>query len=194
MSDSPRDPQLEHVLEALKENVHESLFAAMPGTILSYNASMRSATVQGSLQRAHYDETGTRISQALPVFNDVPVVFPGTAQMRIKFPLVSGDPVLLIFCGQSLNAWKSQGGLVDDADDRRHDPSDVVAIPGLVDFGHASEAAAMIEFTSTTVEIGGTDKLVTKSDFDSHTHTSGGSGSPTSAPIVPATGTSVLRG
>lgn len=195
MSDDPRDPSLEHVFSAHRDAVLGSLYGALPGVIVSYDAATRRASVQPTIQSGEEDETGARVVQTLPILNDVPVIMPGTSALRIKFPINVGDGVLLVFVGVSMDTWKSSSGIVDPADDTRHNYTDCVAIPGLASFKDASEASAIIEFTAgNTVQIGGNNPLVTKSDFDSHVHTSAASGSPTTIPTLAASGTATLRG
>jgi Phage protein Gp138 N-terminal domain len=198
MSDEPRDPALETVLGALADAVRESLFVAMPGTIVSYDSGTRSASVQPSLQRSHINETDTKVPQVLPVLNDVPVMMIGTAALRIKFPLAKGDPVLLVFCGQSLDVWKRRSGVNSDADDRRHDLTDAIAIPGLVPFGDASESSPLIEFTGSEIHVGGSGSLVTQLQFLNHTHATAATGSPSPpialSPTPALVGTSVIKG
>ncbi len=199
MSDEPRDPNLETVLATLHDAVLESMYGAMPGVVVSYDATKRMASIQPSLERAYLDEDGNRVSKPQPIINDVPVVMFGTNALRIKLTLVKGDPVLLLWCGQSLAAWKKRGYPTADINDQRHNYNDVVAIPGCVDFAHASEHAAMIEFTDTVVKIGGDEPLVRKSEFDGHTHGGGtlsnssGTVTGTSGGASSVTGTAKLR-
>lgn len=198
MSDEPRDPPLEAVLMSLMDATRESMMGAMPGVVVSYDPATRKAQIQPALQRAHFDESGNRAQEMLPVLNDVPVIMPGTSSIRVKFPINPGDHVLLVFCGQSLDVWKQRGGVVDDSDDRRHDLTDAIAIPGVVNFGAASEADPLIEFTGAEIHVGGSGALVTQAQFMNHTHLTAGTGSPVPptsiSPTPTLTGTTVIKG
>ena len=66
----------------------------------------------------------------------VPVCFPGSGGWKVTFPISKGDTGLLIFCSRSIDRWLSEGGSVDPQDDRTHDLSDAVFVPGLTDFAH----------------------------------------------------------
>jgi hypothetical protein len=69
------------------------------------------------------------------------VQFPGSGGYRITFPVAVGDTGLIVFSEASLDKWLVSGGTVDPADDRRHDLTDAVFLPGLRDFGHALASA-----------------------------------------------------
>ena len=81
-------------------------------------------------------EDGTNQTGPLPVIPSVPVCFPGSGAFRVTFPVAKGDTGLLVFCSRSIDRWLSEGGSVDPQDDRTHDLSDAVFVPGLTDFGH----------------------------------------------------------
>lgn len=196
MSDEPRDPALEVVLEALHSAVLESMMGCLVGTIIDYDASTRRATVQPALQRSRLAEDDTRVQAPLPVMNDVPVLMWGVGSVRIKFPINKGDPCLLIQIGMSMSTYKVKGGLVADPDDRRHDYNDFIAVPGCFDLAHVNEDDSMIEFINDgTVQIGGNEPLVKKSEFAAHTHVLAivGTTGTAAVPLV-ITGTEKLRG
>ncbi len=86
-------------------------------------------------------KAGTQVI-SIPVVTNVPVIWPGAGGMRVTFPIVPGDTVLLVFSDRSLDLWLAQGGEVDPLDPRRHALSDAVAIPGLRDFAHPWGGAA----------------------------------------------------
>jgi hypothetical protein len=122
-------------LAATRQAIRECR-VALPGSIQSYDAGTQKATVQPLLFDAWVDEDGERRSAALPPVTNVPVVFPGAGGFRLTFPVNPGDNCLLIFSDRSLDAWLSQGGLVDPLDPRMHDKTDGIALVGLRDFGH----------------------------------------------------------
>lgn len=194
MSDVPRDPSLETVFAAHRNGVLQSMLGCLPGVIVSYDAATGSASVQPSIMEASIGEGDTRVAAPMPVINDVPVWAFGTAQVRIKLPLTAGDPVLIVWAGRSLQTWKqTSGGTVDPGDDAAFDYNECFCFPGRPSLSSYSQSSAQIEFTANTVQIGGSNPLVTKSDFDAHLHTSVSGGGPTSIPTVLATGTAVLR-
>lgn len=185
-------PTLSEVLDRAIRTRLAGLRVGLPARVESYDAAKHKASVQPLILEGYEGEDGERAVERLPVINDVPVIFPGSGGTRVKFPIAKGDTVFLTFASSSLDRWLVTGGEVDPADERRHDLSDAVAIPGLMDFAHVSDHTPMIEFTATEIRAGGTQALVTKTEFDNHVHLcpAGTSGSPT----VPATGTTYLRG
>lgn len=197
MSDDPRDPSLEGIFGAHRNAVMRAMFGCLPGVIVSYDSNTGSASVQPSIQEGEYDEEEELIVKNLPIINDVPVWAFGTSQVRIKLPLAAGDPVLIVWAGRSLQVWKqTSNGPIDPGDYGAFDYNDCFCFPGRPNFKDISDHPAQIEFTANTVNIGGTDPLVTKTDFLNHTHATAATGTP-SLPIPlgsPFVYTGKLRG
>ena len=183
----------------------ENLHVAIPGRVESYDSTKQRATVQPAIKRAHIDEAGNRVVEALPPIPDVPVVFPGGGGYRLTFPIQRGDGVLLVFSEASMDKWLAKGGVVDPVDDRRHDLTDAIAVPGLRSFATpltdvptdgislgVDAGGLELRITGSEIRAGGTERLVTKAEFDTHTHPAPGGA--TSAPTAAATGTAFLRG
>jgi hypothetical protein len=187
---------------------------ALPARVEAYDAATQQVSAQPLVHEGFLDETGARQADRLPVVNGVPVVFPGAGGFRVTFPIAAGDTVLLVFASSSIDRWLALGGEVDPLDDRRHDISDAIAIPGLRDFAHALTSAPTgtmslgkdggptIEISASDVRIGGNNNLVTRTEFLNHCHATAGTGTP-SGPIIGAApagdplvfpGTSVLKG
>ena len=112
---------------------------AMPGDILSYDAETRRADVRGALAVVLND--GTQVDR--PVISNVPVLFPASGFMdRMggflqSFPLMPGDPVLLVFSMRGLARWKLTNGRLSIGDmapipdvDSMLSERDAIAIPG----------------------------------------------------------------
>jgi len=192
-------PSLADVLRGTISDELSGVHVAIPGRVTAYSASRARASVQPLIRRGYTDEAGERQSERLPVVVDVPVVFPGSGPYSLKFPIGVGDTVLLVFASASLDKWLAIGGEVDPVDDRRHSLSDAIAIPGLRARPHSADPAHAIEFTATEIRVGGNSGLVTRDEFNSHTHTvattgSSSSQSGTAAAPSPVAGTQVLKG
>lgn len=185
-------PTLPEVLEAAIDAALTGARTSLPGQIQSYDSTTRRATVQMLIMEAHIDADGERIVEAIAPFTDIPVALSGSGSVRIKFPIAPGDLCWLLFSSSALAVFKSTGRLSDPGDDRHHHDADVIALP-VVTIGGDVESDAMIEFTDTgLIRAGGDNPLVTKAEFDSHTHPAPGGA--TSPPTTPATGTPRLRG
>ncbi len=124
-------PSLSDVLDVALEGALADVHTAMPGTIVSYDAGSRRASVQPLIQRAYFDEEGTRQVERLPILPSVPVVMPGNSSVGLVWTIKPGDRVLLVFSEASLNQWLAQDSEGDPLDERRHSLSDGIAIAGL---------------------------------------------------------------
>lgn len=195
MSDNA--PTLTSWITAAMDGRLKSVRTCLPARVVSYDEPSRTISAQVEVQDVGEDEAGGRVTRTLPVLTEVPVIFPGSGGARIRWELSPGDTVLLIFASSATDLWKIKGGLVDPQDGRHHHHADAVAVPGLQDLAHAGDApdGAVIEFTGGQIRAGGTSALVTKAEFDAHTHpyTDDGSPSFTSTPTAAITGTQILK-
>ena len=112
-----------HVLQMLK-TVHTSL----PGIVNEYDATTRRARVQPAVDLLMTDGT----TKPKPILLDVPVLFPTGGGFTMHFPLVAGDPVMLLFAERDIAAFKEAlevgPPLTDDIMEIQH----AVCVPGFV--------------------------------------------------------------
>ena len=127
---------LAQTFAVLQAQLRRSLWTALPGRVQSFDGSKQSADIEPLIHDTWEAEDRTNQTGPLPVIPSVPVCFPGSGAFRVTFPVSKGDTGLLVFCARSIDRWLSEGGSVDPQDDRTHDLSDAVFIPGLTDFGH----------------------------------------------------------
>jgi len=191
-----RQPQLEDMVDAFIASALQDVHVAMPGRVTAYDASSRHANVKPLVKRVRIvDEE--RIAESLPIVQDVPVVFPGAGSYDISWPIASGDTVLIVCTSCSLERWLAGlGGEVDPQDPRRHRIGDAIAIPGLRSGGGSptfgDRDSDLILESAGNIVAGGSSRLVTKEEFENHTHTAPGGA--TGVPIDPIVGTDKLRG
>ena len=123
MADIPGQPNLSQVAEAVIEAVGEQIHVALPGVFTAVAPDLSTATVQPAIRRNDSD--------AEPALPGVPILFPRFAGGALTWPVVAGDPCLLVFGDRSLEEWESAGGgrEVEPADPRTHDLTDALAIP-----------------------------------------------------------------
>lgn len=100
------------------------------GIVESYDASKQIVTVQPALKRLRENETE---AQPRAVLADVRVVFMGSGDYWLTFPISKGDPILLLTPSRSLDVWLNKGGIVDPGSNRIFDLSDAIALPGMLD-------------------------------------------------------------
>jgi len=112
---------VEAVSRILNNKLRET-FTALPAKIETYDASKQQASVKPLLNRKLKD--GSEL--VLPVINNVPVIFPRTANSIISLPIATNDTVLLIFSDRSLDEWLSSGNEVFPTDNRMHSLSDAM--------------------------------------------------------------------
>lgn len=123
MSEITGQPNLTQFAEAVVDAASEQIRVAIPGTFVSVASDMRSGAVQPSIARQN--------ASADPAIPDVPILFPGGSGASVTWPILAGDPCLIVFCDRSTEEWISAGGSssVEPTDDRTHDISDAIAIP-----------------------------------------------------------------
>lgn len=150
-------PTISEALDGFVSSFLRDVNVAMPGRVESYDRATQSATIQPLIQRGFIDEEGVRAVRDVPPINRVPVAFPGGGAYSITWDLAKGDTVLLVFSQRSLDKWKSSGDKVDPLDDRTHDVSDAVAIPGLRSLNNptAQVASGAMVVGAPAIKLGG---------------------------------------
>lgn len=166
---SNRAPDLTEIVEAMILANRRTMFGGwLPGKIVTYDASKCKASVQILLLQPKVKENGDVVKEPVAVINEVPVVtFTDHYGVRVELALQADDYVTVFFSSRNVDRWLQKGGMVDPDDDRDHDLNDAIAFPMLLDFAHVSKPTAKIQFTQSTVEIGGTNQLAEKSALDS---------------------------
>lgn len=161
---------LRQILAGQKTELH----TAMPGTVVSYDATNQVADIRPGIKRvipATSDEVEDRVEE-LPILPAVPVAWPRAGTFFVHGVLVAGDGVLLVFCEADINAWLEGNTSSDPGTPERHGLSGAVAVPGL--FPSSSSIGTVsssnpkigidgdvnaIEFTSSQVRCGGSASL-----------------------------------
>lgn len=131
VSDEPRDVQLEGLLGLVIELVLDRIRGFEVGQVTSYDENRQSCSVQPMVKRAHVGEDETRVVKTASQLHDCPVWHFGSSTGRVTVPVRKGDYGLILYSSVAMDRWKKVGGIVDPGDDRRHDVSDAVFIPGI---------------------------------------------------------------
>lgn len=133
-------------------SILSSIHTCLPGIVVSYNSSENKASIQPALNKNY--QSG---QMPMPIIENVPLVFPSTANFSITYPISEGDYVLLLFSERSIDLWKSVGGQVTPDDNRKFHLSDAIAIPGLQPFnGNNSQNNGndfLISFAGSSIRI-----------------------------------------
>ncbi len=131
-------PTLGSVIELACRGLLDDVRVALPGVVVSYDASKQRATIQPAIRDTYENENGEDVTHAIPTLSDVPVCFQGAGDYWQTFPLKRGDTVMLHFCSSSVARWKARGGSdVEPGDPRHHHLSDAIAVAGVRDAAHA---------------------------------------------------------
>lgn len=185
---TPSDLPLAELLRTALDSRLLDLHTAMPGTIVLYDSSTQTATVQPGIRRSLDDTLET-----LPSITNVPIAWPAGGGMGLKFPLSVGDSVMLVFSEASFSTWRTSGQVSDPSDESRHSLSYPLAFPfaraGLDPLqGHvvASATNPFVVGSTATADFAVLEaKLLLW--LNGHAHTSTAPTNPTSTPITPAT-------
>ena len=103
-------------LQALKQEILESLHCALPGIVESYDAVSQTAVIRPAVR--------SRPGAEMPLLRDVPVCMP------VTFEVHPGDHCLVVFADCDIDRWFTSGEVSDPGSGRRHSLSDGFAFVG----------------------------------------------------------------
>lgn len=199
-------PGLPDVIEARVRAALKGMYVMLPARVTEYDHVTQKCSAQPLTMNRKRNADGDIEAESKASIGGIPVVFPGSGPYSITWKVKPGDTVMLVFASSSLTRWLLHGGEVDQADGRRQNINDAVAIPGLRSFNpNAPGGAAPVDEDGVTdddamviaapeIRLGSADAddpIVRRSDLDAvvdrlehHRHTSATSGSPTSETIA----------
>lgn len=122
-------PSLEHFLQKALENRLTELHVALPGKVVNVLEPGK-VSVQPLLKRKL--KSGQLID--LPVITNVPIKYMRFGSAQLTMPVKPNQTGSLLFIERSMDNWLVAGGSVNPDDQRKHDLSDAVFIPGLYPF------------------------------------------------------------
>lgn len=128
------EDQQHEAVNALIDSALSQVNTSIPGVIQSFNPATQTGTVQCAINRTD-SETGDDVKY--PLLVDVPIVCPSGGGYSLTFPIESGDDCLVCFSQKNIDGWFESGEIKAEAENRRHDLSDGVAIIGLKNQGAA---------------------------------------------------------
>ena len=148
-----------HMQTVVREYVSKRLAGVrvcMPATIRSYDPATQLAACVPV-----FAEGDTQ----LPIIHNVPVQWPGGGGYALTFPLLPGDPVLIVFADRSLETWLSVGSVTDPGTARAHSLSDAICLPGV---RHRLQALPDAAVDSPELRLNGTTTGVKVSPLGAH--------------------------
>lgn len=125
-------PRFEQVIEKALEDHDNRFYTAVPGKITRYDKASCLASVEVQITSPYENPEGD-LEWSWPVMNSVPVMFPGSGEHRMTFPVNAGDHVLVIVSTFSLHKWLATGKRLgnDEHAFNKNNLSGGFAIPGL---------------------------------------------------------------
>jgi hypothetical protein len=219
---SEKNPTLTSIILTAVDQGIASMRVCLPGRIESFDPDTQLASVKPLIPNLREDLDGEFVSESLAVIKNVPVIFEGTSNFYLTYPIQQGDRCELRFTDRSYDAWLTNGEDIEPNETRRHDLTDAVAVMGLRDQGHkitefdsnrpamGKKSGPKITFSDDKIEIGGDhneavaqfaamanlvkDALdALKSAVESHYHPNGNNGAPTGGPTSDPAGAVPLK-
>lgn len=140
---SPEAPDLRALLDSFKAELFSSFNAHKVGTVISFDATKQTASVQLSTLA---QVNGAQI--AYPVLTDCPVVVLNGGGATLEFPIAAGDTCVVLFNDTDLDKWFTTGNTAVPNTPRTHSLSD-----GLVLVGVRSLANPITSYDATKFRI-----------------------------------------
>ncbi len=115
------------IMDAVSANIRN----AIPGIVQSFNATEQTVTVQPAIRERVKQPDLTYKWVEIPLLVDVPVSIPRAGGFTLTLPIQKGDECVVVFLDMCMDGWFSNGGVQNQAEKRRHDLSDGIAIMGV---------------------------------------------------------------
>lgn len=144
-------PDLAALLRQLRTDIFYNFNCHQVGQIISFDASNQTAQVQISVLRQVPDPTKNPpvyVPRAYPLLVTCPVFIQSGGSGHLTFPIVAGDPCLVLFNDRDLDVWWTTGNTAVPNSDRAHDLSD-----GLVLVGFRNKANALSGYNTSDAEL-----------------------------------------
>lgn len=138
----------EETLRVAWDGFRAGLWTATPGIVQSFDAVQLTVSVQPAIEGIVRKQDGSSEAVALPLLQDVPVLFPRGGNCTLTFPVAAGDECLVIFSARCIDAWWQSGGVQIPMEPRMHDLSDGFAL-----VGPFSQATKIANVSTSTVQL-----------------------------------------
>ena len=185
----------------LSKQISNNLRVCIPAKIISIDYDKMTCQCQPLIREKMRLASGEYYGVDLPLLLDVPIVYPGSTDFSITFPISVDDEGLVIFSDMCIDAWWQSGDIQDQFEVRRHDLSDGFFIPTQLSqpkkYSEIDQENLEIRFRSTKKYLKlGADGVSTNCDivvdgksikdfmnkYNAHTHSAPADGGTTSGP------------
>lgn len=113
----------------LSKQIKNSLRVCIPAKIISIDYDKMTCQCQPLIREKLRLASGEYSGVDLPMLLDVPIVYSGSTDYSITFPISIGDEGLVVFADMCIDTWWQSGDVQDQFEVRRHDLSDGFFIP-----------------------------------------------------------------
>ena len=103
-------------MQALKQEIFESLHCALPGTVVSFDAETQTAVIRPAVK--------LRSGTDMPLLRGIPVFMP------VPFEVQEGAACLVVFADRDIDSWFETGEAEVPPSGRMHSLSDGFAFVG----------------------------------------------------------------
>jgi hypothetical protein len=123
-------PDLQELFRRAQDSRLRGVNVAMPGIVVSYDATKKTATVQPALRSTVPNDDGEFEAEDLQPIPNVKVIWPKCGKLSITGTLQAGDSVDLVFQTRATTEWRRTGKVATPLDERYHSIGYPVAFPG----------------------------------------------------------------
>lgn len=125
------EPSLAELIRRALESRVAQVRVSMPGVVVSYDATSKTAVIQPALSDVVFDDDDQRVVSELKPIQNVPVVFPSGGRLSLHFTLEPGDTGDLVFATNSISDWQRSGQVAAPGNLRPHPLGSGKFYPGL---------------------------------------------------------------
>lgn len=127
------DPNLGELLSQVRAEMFYNFNCHQLGRVVSFDTATQSASVQLAVLRmvpSPKTNPPQYVTKTYPVLVQVPVFIASGGTGRLTFPIIPGDPCLVLFNDRDIDNWWSTGNTAAPNTPRAHDLSDGLALVG----------------------------------------------------------------
>ncbi len=130
------------------------LHTGFPARVRSFDHATQTCEVEPLIRRVlpATDDDEADATEALPILQSVPILYPRGGGFAMSWPLTAGDVVYVVVAESDLSQWFFSGEVSDPGIGTRHGLSGAIAIPGLF---HRSTVNASASATDLRIERAG---------------------------------------
>lgn len=125
-------PSTDDAIRRALESRIADIETAVPGYVVAYDPSTRTADVQIATRNPIDSVDGETVNEEREILPSVPIMFPGGGGVRVTWPIEPGDSGLLVTLRYSAQAWRQgpANQTADARDLRKHHAANSVFFPG----------------------------------------------------------------